>query len=202
MRVGDTLCANVFRPEAPGAYPVIMTLGPYGKDVHVSQFMPSAWEHIQTSQPDILAKSSCKYLVFETPDPEVWVPQGYVVVKIDSRGAGKTPGFLDVNSPAESRDLYDAIEWAGVQDWSSGRVGLSGVSYLAMNQWQVAALQPPSAPKLYVFAAGAGGGFSDVTASYSRGAGAGGANLPAWTWWPVTRPPNRAVAGSICKPLK
>ena len=143
MRVGDTLCANVFRPEASGTYPVIMTLGPYGKDVHVSQFMPSAWEHIQTSQPDILAKSSCKYLVFETPDPEVWVPQGYVVVKIDSRGAGKTPGFLDVNSPAESRDLYDAIEWAGVQPWSNGKVGLLGISYYAAGQWSVAALRPP-----------------------------------------------------------
>ncbi len=143
MRVGDSLCANVFRPEAPGTYPVIMTLGPYGKDVHVSQFMPSAWEHIQTGQPDILAKSSCKYLVFETPDPEVWVPQGYVVVKIDSRGAGKTPGFLDVNSPAESRDLFDAIEWAGVQPWSNGKVGLLGISYYAAGQWSVAALRPP-----------------------------------------------------------
>ena len=143
MRVGDALCANVFRPEAPGSYPVLITLGPYGKDVHVSQFMPAAWEHIQTSQPDILAASSCKHLVFETPDPEVWVPHGYVVVKIDSRGAGKTPGFLDVNSPAETRDLYDAIEWAAVQPWSNGKVGLLGISYYAAGQWSVAAQRPP-----------------------------------------------------------
>ncbi len=67
MRVGDTLRANVFRPEEPGRYPVLLTLGPYGKDVHISQFMPSAWEHIQQHHPEILAASSCKHLVFETP---------------------------------------------------------------------------------------------------------------------------------------
>ena len=71
------------------------------------------------------------------------MPQGYVVVKIDSRGAGKTPGFLDVNSPAESRDLYDAIEWAAAQPWSNGKVGLLGISYYAAGQWSVAALRPP-----------------------------------------------------------
>jgi uncharacterized protein len=143
MRVGDTLRANVFRPEEPGRYPVLVTLGPYGKDVHISQFMPSAWEHIEQHHPEILAASSCKHLVFETPDPELWVPHGYVVMKVDSRGAGKSPGFLDVNSPNESRDLYDAIEWAAAQAWSNGKVGLLGISYYAAGQWMVAALRPP-----------------------------------------------------------
>ncbi len=143
MRDGAVLRANVFRPDAPGRYPVLMTLGPYGKDVHISQFMPAAWELIRTRHPEILAASSCKYLVFETPDPEVWVPHGYVVVKVDSRGAGQSPGFLDVNSPAEYRDFYDAIEWAGTQEWSSHKVGLLGISYYAAGQWSVASLRPP-----------------------------------------------------------
>ena len=46
-------------------------------------------------------------------------------------------------SAFQTRDVYDAIEWAGVQPWSNGKVGLLGVSYLAIKQWQVAALQPP-----------------------------------------------------------
>ena len=146
MRDGASLCANVFRPlienAAPGKFPVIMTLGPYGKDVHLSQFMPEAWEALKRRHPEILQASSCKYLVFETPDPEVWVREGYVVVKVDSRGAGKSPGRLDVNSPAEFRDFYDAIEWAGVQPWSSGRVGLLGISYYAAGQWMVASYRP------------------------------------------------------------
>jgi uncharacterized protein len=143
MRDGAILRANVYRPQTPGRFPVLMTLGPYGKDVHLSQFMPEAWAALQRRHPEILRASSCKYLVFETPDPEVWVREGYVVVKVDSRGAGKSPGRLDVNSPAEFRDFHDAIEWAGVQSWSSGKVGLLGISYYAAGQWMIAAERPP-----------------------------------------------------------
>jgi len=46
-------------------------------------------------------------------------------------------------SPRETRDFYWCIKWAGLQHWSSGKVGLSGVSYYAMNQYPVACLQPP-----------------------------------------------------------
>ena len=82
-------------------------------------------------------------MVFETPDPEVWVPHGYVTIRVDSRGACKSPGKLDVNSPQEFVDFYDAIEWAGVQPWSNGKVGLIGISYYACGQWMVASLRPP-----------------------------------------------------------
>jgi len=62
---------------------------------------------------------------------------------VDSRGAGRSPGLLDPLSPRETRDLYDCIEWAGTTEWSTGKVGLAGISYYAINQWVVAALQPP-----------------------------------------------------------
>ncbi len=143
MRDGAVLRANVFRPDAPGKFPVLMTLGPYGKDVHLSQFMPEAWEALKRRHPEILEASSCKYLVFETPDPEMWAPEGYVAVKVDSRGSGKSAGRLDVNSPAEFRDFHDAIEWAAAQTWSSGKVGLLGISYYAAGQWMIAAQRPP-----------------------------------------------------------
>ncbi len=143
MRDGALLRANVFRPDASGKFPVLMTLGPYGKDVHMSQFMPEAWEALQKRHPEILHGSSCRYLGFETPDPERWVPDGYVLVKVDSRGAGKSPGRLDVNSPAEFLDFYDAIEWAGTQPWSNAKVGLLGISYYAAGQWMIASKRPP-----------------------------------------------------------
>jgi predicted acyl esterase len=143
MRDGAVLRCNVFRPDTPGTFPVLMTFGPYGKDVHLSQFMPEAWEALQRRHPEVFKASTCKYLVFETPDPEMWVPEGYVVVKVDSRGSGKSPGRLDVNSPAEFRDFHDAIEWAAVRPWASGKVGLLGISYYAAGQWMIAAERPP-----------------------------------------------------------
>ncbi len=142
LRDGAVLRANVFRPDEGGRFPVLMTLGPYGKDVHLSQFMPEAWEALQRRHPEILKASSCKYLVFETPDPEMWTPEGYVVVKVDSRGSGKSAGKLDVNSPGEFRDFHDAIEWAAAQPWSNGKVGLLGISYYAAGQWMIAAQRP------------------------------------------------------------
>jgi predicted acyl esterase len=64
-------------------------------------------------------------------------------VQVDARGSGKSPGCLDPYSPREIQDYYDAIEWAARQPWSNGNVGLIGVSYYAITQWLVAALQPP-----------------------------------------------------------
>jgi hypothetical protein len=89
------------------------------------------------------AGSSNKYQNWEVVDPEKWVPHDYICVRVDSRGAGCSPGFIDHFSPRETKDFYDCIEWAGVQPWSSGKVGLNGISYYGMNQWQVASQQPP-----------------------------------------------------------
>ena len=75
---------------------------------------------------------------WEVVDPEKWVPDGYACVRVDSRGAGRSPGVLEPFSPRETRDFYECIEWAGGQPWSTGKVGLNGISYYAMNQWHVA----------------------------------------------------------------
>ena len=140
---GLTLRADVFRPEDGGRYPVLLSYGPYGKGLAFQEGYGSAWDIMVRDHPDVAAGSTNKYQNWEVADPEKWVPHGYVCVRVDSRGAGRSPGVIDCWSPREARDLYACIEWAGVQTWSSGRVGLSGISYYAINQWQVAALNPP-----------------------------------------------------------
>jgi putative CocE/NonD family hydrolase len=84
------------------------------------------------------------YMNWETVNPLWWVPQGYAAVRVDGRGSGKSPGQCEPWSLAESIDFYDAIEWAAAQPWCNGNVGLSGISYFAINQWFVANHQPPS----------------------------------------------------------
>lgn len=144
MDDGLQLRADVYRPDGVGPVPVIMTMGPYGKGVRYQDhhYKPS-WDWMMSRHPDLLPVSQRRWLTWETVDPETWVGWGYAVVRVDSRGAGRSPGFLDILSERETLDYYHAIEWAGVQLWSSGKVGLNGISYYAINQWHVAALQPP-----------------------------------------------------------
>jgi predicted acyl esterase len=137
------LRADVFRPAETEPAPVVMTLGPYGKGVRYQDGYEDQWEWLIGAHPDLLAGSSRSYLAWETVDPEIWVPWGYAVVRVDSRGAGRSPGYLDLFSPRETLDYYAAIEWAAAQPWCNGKVGLCGISYYAINQWLVAGLQPP-----------------------------------------------------------
>jgi predicted acyl esterase len=142
---GNVLRANVFRPKSSGHFPVIMALGVYGKDLHFEDGFERQWRVLLDRYPDLCSEGSTgRFLRWETADPERWVPHGYVVIQVDARGSGKSPGFLDPRSPREMTDYYDCIEWAAVQPWANGNVGLLGISYYAVTQWRVAALQPPS----------------------------------------------------------
>ena len=143
MDDGLVLRADVFRPGGPGQYPVILTYGPYAKGLAFQEGYADQWRHMVAEHPDVARGSSNRYQNWETVDPEKWVPDGYACVRADSRGAGRSPGFLDPFSPREARDLYECVEWAAAQPWSTGKVGINGISYYAMNAWHVAGLQPP-----------------------------------------------------------
>ena len=143
MDDGLVLRADVFRPLGAARHPVILTYGPYAKGLAFQEGYPSAWQRMVAEHPDVASGSSNLYQSWEVADPEKWVPGGYACVRVDSRGSGRSPGFIDPFSPRETKDFYHCIEWAGVQPWSSGKVGLNGISYYGMNQWHVATLQPP-----------------------------------------------------------
>lgn len=145
IRVDDGLVlrADVFRPSEEGRYPVLLSYGPYGKGLPFQEGYGSAWDIMVQEHPDVAAGSTNAYQNWEVADPEKWVPHEYVCIRVDSRGAGRSPGYIDHFSPRETRDLYECIEWAAAQPYSSGKVALSGISYYAINQWQVAELQPP-----------------------------------------------------------
>jgi len=140
---GLVLRADVFRPPGEGRYPVILSYGPYAKGLAFQQGYADQWRLMTSQHPDVAAGSSNAHQNWEVADPEKWVPDGYVCVRVDSRGAGRSPGRLDPYSPRETQDLYECIEWAAAQPWSTGKVGLNGISYYAMNQWHVARLHPP-----------------------------------------------------------
>lgn len=143
MDDGHVVRADIFRPIDDGNYPVILTYGIYAKGVSYQEGYAHQWTKMVEDFPEILEGSTNKYQNWEVTDPERWVPHGYVVIRCDSRGAGWTPGFMSPNSPREIQDIYHCIEWAGVQEWSNGKVGMLGISYYARNQWRTAGLKPP-----------------------------------------------------------
>ncbi|HEY8360772.1 MAG TPA: CocE/NonD family hydrolase, partial [Ramlibacter sp.] len=142
MSDGSVVRADIFRPDGEGPFPVLMSHGPYAKGLHFSEGFPMQWKGLTSEHPEVLRGSTGRYANWETVDPERWVPFGYACVRVDSRGAGRSPGVLDCWSPREIDDFCECIEWAATQPWSNGKIGLAGVSYYATTQWQVAARRP------------------------------------------------------------
>ena len=169
------LAANVFRPDKPGRFPVIMAFTPYSKDYY--------------GQHDDFGCS--EMTPFEAPDPGYWVPNDYVMVHVDERANGKSPGV----GTGGVYDLYDGIEWAAGQEWSNGNIGMLGHSALAMRQWEVASMEvPPPHLKAII----PWGGFSDRARDNNYPGGipetefnpGRGENIPLWqeNFQPLKRP--------------
>jgi predicted acyl esterase len=131
LRDGAIIYCDVLRPDCKEKVPALMNIGPYQKD--------KLWR-----PPADLEEKANPYLNWETANPLWWCPRGYALIRVDSRGSGKSPGLSDPNSYQEGVDFYDAIEWAAKLPWCSGNIGTLGVSYHANCQWRVANLQPPS----------------------------------------------------------
>jgi uncharacterized protein len=132
LRDGTVLYADIFRPDGgEERFPVIMNIGPYMKD--------KLW----VPPPD-LEEAANPYMNWETANPLWWCPRGYALLRVDTRGSGKSPGKCEPSSHQEAVDCYDCIEWVAKLPWCNGNVGTLGISYHAAFQWRVANLQPPS----------------------------------------------------------
>jgi predicted acyl esterase len=179
LRDGSYVCADVFRPAAAGRYPIVMSKGFYGKSFYHDCICNDAdvirkeemEDRYFTGNPD-----GAQYENHETVDTSVWVPEGYVCIRVDARGVCKSPGLQAPFSVQEAEDYYDAIEWAGTQAWSNGNVGLWGMSYLAMAQHSVASLQPPHLKAMI-----AQGTDADIYNEALYGGGIFGSGF--WNWW-------------------
>jgi putative CocE/NonD family hydrolase len=138
MRDGTLIAANIYRPDAPGTFPALHAADSYQKD-------------LATAVPALPI-----FHCVEVNDIEWFVSRGYVFVHTDSRGTGhSTEGEWAFWSEPEQTDLYDMIEWIGVQDWCTGKVGMLGESLLAWVQWFAACQQPPHLACILPWDAGA-----------------------------------------------
>jgi len=144
-RDGTVLRINVFRDGGNVARPVILSIHPYGKDnlpTRRGRRSTFSVQYRAIRQPQPVTFSTLTG--WEAPDPAWWTQHGFVVVNADSRGCGHSEGTGKLLSQQEAEDTYDLVQWLADQPWSDGRVVMLGVSYLAISQYAVAALQPPA----------------------------------------------------------
>ena len=143
-RDGTMLRVNVFRKDGD-ALPVVLSIHPYGKD-NLPNRRGKRWTYSMQyrviRQPQPITFSALTG--WEAPDPAWWVPHGFTVVNADSRGCGHSEGTGKLLSRQEAEDTYDLVQWIAEQPWCDGNVVMLGVSYLAISQYAVAALQPPA----------------------------------------------------------
>lgn len=138
LRDGVTIHVDVFRPVGAEKVPVIVAWSPYGKGQGTSLSVMGVFGLVGLDNAIVSGLEK-----FEGPDPAYWCAQGYAVCNPDVRGVVDSEGDSVLWDRQEGRDCYDLVEWLAEQDWCSGKVGMSGTSYLAVSQWFTAAEQPP-----------------------------------------------------------
>ncbi len=140
MRDGVKIAIDIFRPDAPGKFPALVGLSPYGKEMQA----------VIPPQPPLQS-----FLVdgtMEAGNTDYIVPRGYIHVVGDVRGTGKSEGkYIGSFSKTEAEDGYDLVEWVARQPWCDGNLGMVGISYFAAMQKFVAALQPPHLKAIFPF---------------------------------------------------
>jgi predicted acyl esterase len=140
MRDGIKLAVDIYRPNAQGKFPALLSMSPYGKE---KQRYPKSVVGIFTK--------------VEAGDSAYFVSNGYVHVIADVRGSSPSEGQWNFLDKEEQQDGYELIEWIAKQPWCNGNVGMIGESYYAVIQYLVAATQPPSLKTIVPF-----DGFSDL----------------------------------------
>ena len=138
LRDGVTIYVDVFRPFGAENVPVIVAWSPYGKGQGTSLSVTGVFDLVGLSNGIVSGLEK-----FEGPDPAYWCAQGYAICNPDVRGVVDSEGDSVLWDRQEGRDCYDLIEWLAKQDWCTGKVAMSGTSYLAVSQWFTAAEQPP-----------------------------------------------------------
>ena len=81
----------------------------------------------------------------DEPMHRYFAGHGYAALRVDLRGSGDSDGLLtDEYTERELADAEEVIAWVAEQPWSTGRVGMMGISWGGFNCLQVAARRPPA----------------------------------------------------------
>ncbi len=134
---GETLYAELTRPDVEEPLPVILASSPYNAGDHLAG-QPAMWS----------------YFVKD------WAMRGYAVVVADVRGTGYSGGCMEVWGPNEAQDQVVLVDWAAEQPWSDGNIGFYGQSYVGTTPVE-AAIENPEALKAIIAVAPVNNAYDD-----------------------------------------
>ncbi|MDG2304164.1 MAG: CocE/NonD family hydrolase [Candidatus Binatia bacterium] len=191
---GTHVTANVFRSKSAAArgekVPVVMCAHPY--DNHLIPALgktplggpPQQYRLIpQEDAPTFSTLTS-----WEAPDPNFWVRAGYAVVNMNMPGYANSGGRPTLFSASQTEAFGEAIDWVGTREWCTGKVGLSGVSYLAISQYAVAAGQTSRGVPSCLRAISPWEGISNLFQDMFREGGVAETGFPVFWWHTEVRP--------------
>lgn len=171
LRDGTRLAARLWMPDGAREHPVPAIL----------EFLP------YRKRDGTASRDEATYPAFAAA--------GYAGVRVDIRGCGESEGVIDGEyTPRELSDALEVIEWIAAQPWSSGAVGMMGISWGGFNALQVAALRPPALKAVVSVASTVDRYADDIHWK-------GGCHLSAQLSWAATmlayqsRPPDPAIVG-------
>src|SRR5579875_1657966 len=136
LRDGKIIYTDIYRPDGATNVPAIICWSPFGKRTNYAPTPPMPWHGVPPGTVSPMAK-------FESLDPAYWCHYGFAIINPDARGAGNSEGDIACFGTQEGRDGYDLVEWVAAREWSNGKVGMAGNSWVAMAQWYTAAEKPP-----------------------------------------------------------
>jgi hypothetical protein len=137
---GTLLDGDIYRPAASGQFPVILGAHPYNKDLLSQPMRPVGFTPMRG--------------YMESGDSTFYARRGYVHAVFNVRGTGNSEGSYQLLGRLEVQDVCYLIEWLAARPWSTGNIGMFGVSYFAKLAKAVAAAGPQ--PLKCIFAPFAG----------------------------------------------
>ena len=153
MSEGFSVTANIFRSKKAAdkdeKLPVVMCAHPYNN--HLTPALKKTPLGGPPQQYRLIPQAGgkpvfSKLTSWESPDPNFWIPAGYAIVNMNLPGYANSEGPPSAFSEHQGKCYYESIEWVVKQPWCSGKVGLNGVSFLAISQFHVAACQAYGGP--------------------------------------------------------
>ncbi len=115
---GETVAASRYEPtQHDGPLPVVLVVTPYRKDDRITF---GSW----------------------APSIHYLCKHGYEVVVADLLGTGASSGDKRPYHREEGEEIATVVEWLADREWSTGDVGMFGLSYGAWTQFATAAVDP------------------------------------------------------------